>query len=152
MDLESLYDCPDLLADRVRKLEILHPGTRGNRLKSAAPALAPERLQGDVGAAPGRERSQARRLATERADRVRRRGRGQRSGYRKPTGFGGRRTYSGYSSSGSSRSSSSERTSTGAFSAAGACPSRRKSLRFFRERTMATTARRTVRTSNSSEV
>src|SRR6266571_3973676 len=73
MGLESLYDCPDLLADRVRQFEILHPGTRGNRLKSATPALAPERLEGDVGAASGREGAETRGLPTERADRVRRR-------------------------------------------------------------------------------
>src|SRR6266545_5506738 len=80
MDLESLHDCPDLLADGVRQFEIFQSGARRDRLESATPALAPERLQADVGAAPGRERSEARRLATERTDRVRRRGRGNVQG------------------------------------------------------------------------
>src|SRR6266571_3821427 len=80
MDLERLHDGPDLLADRVRQFEIFHAGTCGNRLEPAAPALASERLKGDVGAAPRRERPKARRLTTKRTDRVRRRGRGNVQG------------------------------------------------------------------------
>src|SRR5436190_1052416 len=80
MDLERLHDCPDLLPDRLRQHGILHAGTLGDRLEPAAPALAAERLKGDVGPAPRRERSEARRLATKRTDRVRRRGRGNVQG------------------------------------------------------------------------
>src|SRR5207247_7504912 len=80
MDLERLHDGPDLLADRVRQFEIFHAGTCGNRLEPAAPALASERLKGNVGPAPRGERPKARRLATKRTDRVRRRGRGKVQG------------------------------------------------------------------------
>src|SRR6266571_3091348 len=80
MDLERLHDGPDLLADRVRQFEIFHAGTCGNRLEPAAPALASERLKGDIGPAPRGERPKARRLATKRTDRVRRRGRGNVQG------------------------------------------------------------------------
>src|SRR6266704_1871697 len=115
MDLERLHDGPDLLADRVRQFEIFHAGTCGNRLEPAAPALSAERLKGDIGPAPRGERPKARRLATK-------------------------RTYRGYSSSGSS-SSSTGCASVSAVGAAWVSSSRRARRRFFRERTIATTAR-----------